>query len=91
MQLVVARVAAAVVVASEASARTSLEAARQSTEDRATAVQTTVAAAATERDPLASRLSLTEAKIKKLRVAAVYAEEVAERTKTTTAATKTAA
>jgi hypothetical protein len=37
MQLVVARVAAAVVVASEATTRTMLEAARQSAEDRATA------------------------------------------------------
>jgi hypothetical protein len=37
MQLVIAWVAAATAVASEASARTSLEAARQSAEDRATA------------------------------------------------------
>jgi hypothetical protein len=39
MQLVVARVAAAATVASEATMRISLEAARQSAEDRATAAQ----------------------------------------------------
>jgi hypothetical protein len=70
MQLVVAQVAAAVAVASEASTRTTLEAAKQSAEDRATATQTTAAAAVTERDTLASRLDLAEAEVEKLRAAA---------------------
>jgi hypothetical protein len=48
MQLIVARVAATAAVASEVSAWTSLEAARQSTEDRTTTAQTAVVAAATE-------------------------------------------
>jgi hypothetical protein len=59
MQLVVARVVVATAVASEALARRSLEAARQFAEDRATAAQTAAAAAATERDSLASKLALT--------------------------------
>jgi hypothetical protein len=57
MQLVVALVAATAVVVSEASARTSLEAARQCVEDRATAAQTATAAAASEQDSLTSRLA----------------------------------
>jgi hypothetical protein len=61
MQLVIARVAVAAVVASEAYAWTSLEAARQSAEDHATTAQTAAPAATTERDSLASRLALTEA------------------------------
>jgi hypothetical protein len=91
MQLVVARVAAATAVESEASVRTSLEATRQSAEDRATAAQTAAAAAATERDSLASRLALAEVEVEKLRVAAASAEEAAERAKTAAAATETAA
>jgi hypothetical protein len=43
MQLVVARVVATGAVASEVSPRTSLEAARQSAEDRATTVETAAA------------------------------------------------
>jgi hypothetical protein len=50
MQLVVARVAAAVAVASEASLRTVLEVAKQSTEDRTTTAQVAAATATTERD-----------------------------------------
>jgi hypothetical protein len=57
MQLVIARVAAVGAVASETSARASLEAARQSKEDRAIFAETAVAAAVTERDSLASRLA----------------------------------
>jgi chromosome segregation ATPase len=91
MQLVAARVAVAAVVASEASAWTSLEAARQSAEDRATATQTAAAAAATEQDLLALRLALAEAEIEKLRAAAASAEEATERAKTAAAATKTVA
>jgi hypothetical protein len=91
MQLVIARVAAAVVVPSEASARTSLEVARQSVEDRATAAQTAAAAAATERDTLASRLALTEAEVEKLRAVVVSAEEAAKRAKNAAAATETTA
>jgi hypothetical protein len=80
-------VAAAAAVASEASARTSLEAARQSTEDRATAAAT----AATERDLLVSRLALAKVEVEKLRVASSSAEEAVERSKTAAAATETSA
>jgi hypothetical protein len=66
MQLVVARVAAAGAVASDTSARVSLEAARQSAEDRAIFAETASAAAITERDSLASRIALAEAEIEKL-------------------------
>jgi hypothetical protein len=66
MQLVVARVAAAGAVESETSTQASLEAARQSTEDRAISAETTAVAVATERDSLASRLALAEAEIEKL-------------------------
>jgi hypothetical protein len=91
MQLVVARVVAAGTVASEMSARASLEAARQSTEGRAISAETAAAAAVTERDSLASRLALSEAEIEKLRVAAVAAKEVAERAKTAAAIEESAA
>jgi hypothetical protein len=64
MQLVVARLRQP--VASETSARASLEATRQSTEDRAISAETTTAAAITKRDSLASRLALAEAEIEKL-------------------------
>jgi hypothetical protein len=66
MQLVVARVAAAGALASEASVRPSLEAARQLAEDRATTAETAAAADATVRDSLASRLALSEAEVEKL-------------------------
>jgi hypothetical protein len=56
MQLVVARVAAAAAITSEASTQTSLEASRQSAEDRTIAADTAAATAATERDSLVSRL-----------------------------------
>jgi uncharacterized membrane protein YkoI len=91
MQVVVVRVVAVAVVVSEASAQMSLEAARQSVEDRATTAQTTVVAAATERDSLASRLALTKDKVEKLRAATASAEEAAERAKTAATATETAA
>jgi chromosome segregation ATPase len=91
MQLVVARVAAADVVASETSARASLEAARRSAEDRAIFAETAAAAAVTERGSLASRLALAEAEIEKLQVAAASAEEVAERAKTAAATAESAA
>jgi hypothetical protein len=78
IQLVEARVAAAGVVASETSARASLEAARQSAEDQAISAETATATAIFERDSLASRLALAEVEIEKLRVAATSAEEVAE-------------
>jgi hypothetical protein len=86
MQLVVARVAAAAAVVSEASARTSLEVARQFAEDRATTAQTAATAAVTERDLLASRLALAEAEVEKLRAATVSTEEAAERVRTAAAA-----
>jgi chromosome segregation ATPase len=91
MQLVVARVAAAGAVASETFARASLEVARQSAEDQAISAETAAAAAVTERDSLASRLALVEAQIKKLRVVATSAEEVAKRAKTATATAESAA
>jgi hypothetical protein len=78
-------------VASEASTRASLEAARQSAEDQAISTETAARAAVTKRDSLASRLALTEAETKKLRVAAASAEEVAERAKTAAAAAESAA
>jgi hypothetical protein len=53
-------------VAHETSARASLEAAHQSAEDRAISAETTAVTAITERDSLASRLALAEAKIEKL-------------------------
>jgi hypothetical protein len=87
MQLVVTRVAAAAAVASEASAWTSLEAARQLVEDHATTSETAVATAATERDSLASRLALTEAEVEKLRAAAASVEEAANRAKAVATAT----
>jgi hypothetical protein len=91
MQLVVARVAATSVVASEASARSSLEAARQSAEDHATTAESAAAAVAIEWDSLASRLMLAKAEIEKLRAAAASVEEAFERAKTATAATETVA
>jgi hypothetical protein len=53
MQLVVARVRTAGAVVSATSARVSLEAARQSAEDRAIFAETVAAEAATERNSLA--------------------------------------
>jgi chromosome segregation ATPase len=82
LQLFVARVAAATAVASEASTRTSLEAARQSAEDCATDTQIDVSAAATEWDSLTSRLDLAEAEVEKLRAPAASAEEASERART---------
>jgi hypothetical protein len=89
MQLVMARVVAAGAVASETSARASLEAARQSAEDRVVSAETAAAVAATERDSLASRLALAEAEIEKLRAAAASTEEVPERAKTVAATAET--
>jgi DNA repair exonuclease SbcCD ATPase subunit len=60
----------------------SLEAARQSAEDRAISAETAAAAAVTERDSLAMRLALAEAEIEKLRVATASTEEATERAKT---------
>jgi hypothetical protein len=91
MQLVVAQVAAAAVVASEASTWTTLEVAKQSAVDRATATQTAAAAAVVERDSLASRLALAKDEVEKLHTAATSAEEAAERARTAAAATETAA
>jgi hypothetical protein len=91
MQLVTARVAVAAVVASEVSARTSLEAARQLVEDRAVTAKTTAATAVTEGDSLASRLVLSEAEVEKLRAAATFVEDAAERDKTAVAAIETTA
>jgi chromosome segregation ATPase len=89
MQLVMARVAATDAVARETSVRASLEAARQSAEDRAISVETAAAAAATKRDSLASRLALAEVEIEKLRAVTTSAEEAAERANTTMATAET--
>jgi chromosome segregation ATPase len=91
MQLVVARVAVAGAVASETSARTSLEASHQSAKDRAISAETTATAVVTEQDSLASRLALAEAEIEKLQVAAMSAEEATERAKTAVATAETSA
>jgi hypothetical protein len=45
----------------------------------------------TEQDSLASRLALTEAEVKKLRTTTMFAEEAAERARTTAANTEAAA
>jgi hypothetical protein len=90
MQLIMARLAAAAAVASEVSTRTSLEAVRQSAEDRGTAAQSAAASATTEWDSLALRLALAEVKVEKLHVAATFAEEATEKARTTVAATETA-
>jgi chromosome segregation ATPase len=91
MQLAVARVMAVGAVASETSARASLEAARQFAEERAISAETTAAAAITEWDLLASRLALAEAEIEKLRVATTSVEEAAERARTAVATVETTA
>jgi dGTP triphosphohydrolase len=91
MQLVVAQVAAAVVVESKASTRTTLEAAKKSAEDRATIAQSAAAPAVEERDALATRLALAEAEVEKLRAVAASADEAAEKAKTIVATTKDAA
>jgi hypothetical protein len=71
--------------------RTTLEAAKQYAEDRATTAQSAAAAAVIERDSLASRLALAEAEVEKLRVAAASTEEAAERARAATATTEVAA
>jgi hypothetical protein len=89
--MVVARVAAAAAVASEATTRTTIEAAKQSVEDRATAAPFAAATTMTERDSLVMRLALAKAEIEKLWAAAASANEVAERATTTTVAAEAAA
>jgi cell division protein FtsB len=79
MQPVVARVTAVVAVVSEAMARTTLEAAKQSAEDRTTAAQSTATTATTEQDALVMRLALDEAEIEKLRAAAAFPNEATKR------------
>jgi hypothetical protein len=71
MQLVVARVAATEAVVSEATTRTTLEAAKQSAKNCAMTTQSAPATATTERDSLATRLASAEVEIDKLRVAAM--------------------
>jgi chromosome segregation ATPase len=91
MQLVVAQVAAAAAVASEVSTRMTLEAAKQSAEDRATAAQSAAATAVEERDALATRLDLTEAEVEKLCAVVASADEAAEGAKTAATATEATA
>jgi chromosome segregation ATPase len=91
MQLVVARVAAAGAMASEASVQASLEAVCQSAEDRAISTEAAAAMAATEQDSLVSRLVLAEAEIERLRAATASAEEAAERANTVAATAETTA
>jgi hypothetical protein len=79
-------VAAAAAVASKASTRATLEAAKQFAEDRTTAAQPSATMAATERDALVARLALIEAEVEKLHDAAASANEAAERATVVTAA-----
>jgi hypothetical protein len=91
MQLVVAQVAAAATMVSEASTQMTLEATKQSTEDRATAAQSAAATTVGERDALAMRLALAEAEVEKLCAVAVTTDEATERAKTVAAASEAAA
>jgi hypothetical protein len=89
MQLVVAQVVTTAVVASEVSTQTTLEATKQSAEDRAAAAQSAAATVVTERNALASRLALAEAEVEKLHAAVASADDAGERART--AATEAAA
>jgi predicted transglutaminase-like cysteine proteinase len=91
MQLVVAQVAATAAVASEVLTQTTLEAAKQSAGDHATAAQSAAATTATERDALAARLALAEAEVEKLHAVALSANEAVERAKTADAAAEASA
>jgi chromosome segregation ATPase len=91
MQLVVTRVAAATAVASEVTTRTTLEATKQSAEDRATTALSVAATTTTERDALATRLALPEEEIERLWAAATFANEAAERDTTSFAAAEASA
>jgi hypothetical protein len=71
-------VAAATVVVSEATTRTTLEATKLSTKDRATTAQSAAATATTERDALATRLAQAEVEIEKLQAAVTSANEAAD-------------
>jgi chromosome segregation ATPase len=82
MQLVVACVVAAAAVVSEATTRTTLEAAKQSAEDCATEAQAAAATTTMERDALATRLAQAGAEIKRLRAAAMTANEGVEKSTT---------
>jgi chromosome segregation ATPase len=86
MQLVVARVAAAAAVMSEAPSRGALDAARQFAEDRATATQAAAATATTERESLETRLAQAKAEIEELRAVVVTTNDVAEKATTATTA-----
>jgi hypothetical protein len=89
MQLVVAQVVTTAVVASEVSTQTTLEATKQSAEDRAAAAQSAAATVVTERNALASRLALAEAEVEKLHAAVASVDDAGERART--AATEAAA
>jgi chromosome segregation ATPase len=91
MQLVVARVATAAAVTSEAPSRGALDAARQSMEDRATAAQAATATATTERESLETRLAQANVEIKELRAVVVTANDIAEKATTATTATEAVA
>jgi hypothetical protein len=91
MQLVVARVTATTVVVSELTTWMTLEATKQSAEDRATAAQSAAATATTKWDAMAMRLALAEVEIEKLRAAATSANEAAERATTAAAAAEASA
>jgi chromosome segregation ATPase len=60
-------------------------------DDRTTTTHTVAAAAASERDSLASMLALAEAEVEKLRAATASAEEAAERANIAAAGTETTA
>jgi hypothetical protein len=60
-------------VASEVTTRTTLEATKQSAEDRATTALSVAATTTTEQDALAMRLALPEEDNERLRAAATFA------------------
>jgi chromosome segregation ATPase len=82
---VVTRLAAAVAVASEVTTRPSLEAAKQSVEDRSTTTQAAAATTTTEWHALATRMAQVEEEIERLPADMATANDTAE--KATTAAT----
>jgi hypothetical protein len=91
MRLVVARVATAVAVVSEASTRAALEIVKQFVKDRATAAQAAAASATMERDSLAAGLAQAEAEVKELRATVVTMNAAADKATATTTTREAAA
>jgi hypothetical protein len=91
MRLVVARVATAVAVVSEASTRAALLIVKQFVKDRATAAQAAAASATMERDSLAAGLAQAEAEVKELRATVVTMNAAADKATATTTTREAAA